>query len=362
MFTDVLILAGGSGERLWPESTEDRPKQFIKVQGEESFLQEAIRRAFLLHIEGSIIIITRKIWVDLVVQEVFALSKRLGQKALLDKVLVLGEPCGKNTSPPIAFTCQFLLHQNRTQKPSVLMMASDHVILNNLAFAQDVQKAFVYAQKQNLVTFAIPPSRAETGYGYVEAGEVLEDGVFKVARFKEKPNLETARFYKQSGNFYWNSGLYAFEASFMLDQFKAYAPSLYALFENYTDKTEIITQSGVRVLKTSENLSKIYRDVQSISIDYAVSEKSAELVAVRASFDWDDVGSWDSFEKYVQSSANFAVEVASDNCFVQSDIPVALCGVKDLIVVIKNGQALVCKKGESNAVKDALSLLREKGF
>ncbi len=368
MSTDVLILAGGSGERLWPESSATRPKQFMALPGGETFLQSAMRRAYQLGIEGDILIVTRKDWTDLVVQDVCDLSQRMNEPALRDKVLVMSEPCGKNTAPAIAWTAQYLLAAGRKKPPNILMMASDHIIEDDASFARDAATAAWHADRNCLVTFAIPPVEAATGYGYIEAGDSLECDLpnagtsFKVATFREKPDAATARAYVDSGRYYWNSGLYAFRADFFLAELKAHSPAVHQAFSGVASKTVIEKRLGVRVMTQCDGLETAYRDTPSISIDYAISEKCTSAVSVRASFGWDDVGTWDSLVKYYPALGNADVSVASSNCFVHADMPVALCGVEGLVVVVKNGRVLVCKKGETNLVNDALALMKQKGL
>jgi mannose-1-phosphate guanylyltransferase/mannose-6-phosphate isomerase len=368
MCTDVLILAGGSGERLWPESSQTRPKQFMALPGGETFLQSAIRRAFQLGIEGDICVVTRKDWTGLVIQDVCELSDRMNAPLLRSKVLVMSEPCGKNTAPAIAWTARCLLASGRNRPVNILMMASDHIITDDTAFARDAATAAWHADRNRLVTFAIPPVDAATGYGYIEAGPALKCDLagagdsFKVAAFREKPDAATAEAYLNRGSYYWNSGLYAFRADFFLSELKTHSPAVNEAFASVAGKTVIEDRLGVRVMTSCEGLEAAYRDTPSISIDYAISEKCTATVAVLASFGWDDVGTWDSLAKYFPALGEQDVSVASSNCFVHADLPVALCGVEDVVVVVKNGRVLVCKKGETNLVKDALALMKNKGL
>lgn len=368
MCTDVIILAGGSGERLWPVSDAKKPKQFMTLADGESFLQSAIHLAVSLDIEGDICIVTRKDWTDLVVADVRALSERLRIPSLLSKVLVMSEPCGKNTAPAIAWTAKYLLSLKRSEPVNILLMASDHIIKPVDSFIADVRTAAWFAQENKLVTFAIPPLQPETGYGYIKAGKaapcLLSDAThsFYIDTFKEKPDAATARDYLDDGHYYWNSGIYAFRADFYMSELKKYSPEISTAFEFLGTSVEIEKADGVRVMKHYEGLDKAYSASPSISIDYAISEKCTATVAVRATFLWDDVGTWDSLAKYFDDLPANAVALNTTNCFVCSDIPVALCGVEDLVVVIRNGKALVSKKGETNLVKDALSLMKRKGF
>ncbi len=370
MCTDVLILAGGSGERLWPVSTPARPKQFMALGDGESFLGSAIRRAWALGVSGEICVVTRRDWIDLVVADVIALAASLNDPAVLDHVLVMSEPCGKNTAPAIYWTAKYLLSLKRRESVNMLMMASDHIIKPVDSFVRDAETASCHAKDQNLVSFAIPPVSPATGYGYIQSDGAMAapfldaTPAFKVQSFREKPDAATARSYIEDGHYYWNSGLYAFRADFYVELSKElsklYSPEIVESFKNVRYDAQITKKNGVRVLEEPHGLEAAYERTPSISIDYAISEKCERSVAVRASFLWDDVGTWDSLAKYFDELPASAVAVESKNCFVHSEIPVALCGVDDLVVVIRNGKALISRKGETNLVKDALTQLKQK--
>ena len=340
----------------------------MTLSGGESFLQSAIERAFSLDISGEICIVTRKEWTGLVALDVLSLAERLGDQRLLSKVLIMSEPYGRNTAPAIAWTAKYLLSLNRGEPVSILLMASDHIISPPEAFKADVLTAAFHAGGNNLVSFAIPPSAAETGYGYIRAGKAvscaLENATssFFVDSFREKPDAETARKYLADGNYYWNSGIYAFRADFFLSQLELHAPEISVAFDLLGTSATIGQISGIRVMTAFEGLERAYAETPAVSIDYAISEKCTASVAVRATFKWDDVGTWDSLSKYFKELPPNTVSVGSKNCFVYSDIPVALCGIEDIVVVIRDGKALVSKKGQTNLVKDALNLLKEKGI
>jgi len=368
MCTDILILAGGSGERLWPVSDAKRPKQFMTLSDGVSFLQSALLKAAALDIEGDICIVTREDWTDLVIGDVVALCERTGNRTLLSKVLVMSEPCARNTAPAIVWTAKYLLSRKRSKDVSILLMASDHIIKPLDSFVSDVEIASRHADRGNLVSFAIPPTFAATGYGYIKAGKQVSlpdhdaSSSFIVDSFKEKPDAGTARRYIEDGHYYWNSGIYAFRADFYLSEIARYSPEVSRAFEGLADRFPIEVRDGIRIMTECEGLADAYAKTPSISIDYAVSEKCERSVTVRASFLWDDVGTWDSLAKYFEDLPADTASVESKNCFVHSDIPVALCGVDDIVVVIKNGMALVAKKGETNLVKDALGIMKAKGL
>lgn len=368
MCTDVLILAGGSGERLWPVSDNSKPKQFMRLADGESFLQQAMRRALALGVEGEICVVTRKDWIDLVVADALDLAEKTGDPNVLAKTLVMSEPCGKNTAPAIVWTAKYLQGLKRDKSANILMMASDHIIKPLDSFVEDVRTASWHSERGSLVSFAIPPTSPATGYGYIRAVEAAacppssRSPSFKIAEFVEKPDAATARAYVEDGHYYWNSGIYAFRADFYLAESEKHSPEISAAFAGLGSAATIELRKGVRVMTGYEGLEEAYAKTPSISIDYAISEKCESAVTVRASFLWDDVGTWDSLAKYFDTVPPTVAAVDSKNCFVQSDIPVALCGVDDLVIVIKNGKALVSRKGETNLVKDALAQFKEKGL
>ncbi len=370
MFSDVLILAGGSGERLWPASTDQRPKQFMSLGDGENFLQSALIRASALGVTGSIYVITRRSWIDLVVSDVRDLARRTGNAGLASRVVVMGEPQGRNTAAPIAWLARNLLAgpatRDKANEPNILMMASDHVIRPLDAFVSDVRAAADLSLEGNLVSFAIPPTHAATGYGYIRAGAAIElanhpgASSFRVESFREKPSADLAAAWLEDGHYYWNSGIYGFRADFYLDELSRHESAISVAFEGLGVPEFERLPDGIRILRSQAGVDEAYDRAPSTSIDYAVSERCERSVSVRASFTWDDVGTWDSLSKYVRSDAAALVE--SRDCFVQSDIPVALCGVDDLIVVIKGGKALVARRGETGLVKDALADLKKKGL
>ncbi|MDR3312381.1 MAG: mannose-1-phosphate guanylyltransferase [Spirochaetaceae bacterium] len=359
MFTDILILAGGAGERLWPASDAHMPKQFMSLFEGRSFLQHTVLRALALDPPGKIWVVTRQSWVDLVAADIRALIESPGVGTRLqEKILVMGESRGRNTAPAAAWVCRCLLEQGADSgPPNVLVLPSDHIILDQRAFRADVQKAAGFSAQNRLMVFGIPPVYPETGYGYIRSGAALDaPGVFEAASFREKPDAQTAAAYIAAGDYFWNSGLYGFRADFFLEELMRYSPGVAAAFSDLGEGFFPEDQGGIAVITGRGGIEKAYDQTPSISIDYAVSEKSTRTAMVRASFDWDDVGSWDSLAKYPAVASKDVAAVYSAGNFVYSDIPVALCGVEDIVVVVKNGRALVMKKGFGYQVKEIASL------
>lgn len=366
MCTDIIILAGGSGERLWPVSDSEKPKQFMTFIDGDSFLQSALRRAALLDIEGQICIVTRKEWIPLVIADVNNLVERMDIPEFRSKILVMGEPYGKNTAPAITWTAKYLLTQKRTEPVNILLMASDHIIKPLDAFIADVKTASWFSAQKNLVSFSIKPVTANIGYGYIKLGTSLScpleysSPAYTIETFKEKPDYKTACSYLKNGNYYWNSGIYAFRADFYLEELSEHCPEMTQAFASLGSVFRFETQNDIQIMIFHEGLDEAYKKSPSLSIDYAMSEKCTRAVSIRSSFLWDDAGTWDSLADYYDQTVGTKFAVDSENCFVYSDLPIALCGVDDLIVIIKNGKVLISKKGKTNLVKDAISLMKKK--
>ena len=361
MVKHAVILAGGAGTRLWPASTRKHPKQFLRLAEGQSLFAMTLRRAIRLQIEGYICVVTHHDHAEGIVQECVQVLRE--EDFPPDRVLVLAEPEAKNTAPAIAYAC-VLLRRAGAVKETLIVMPADHIIEPLSAFAGDVGRAACLAEQDWLVTFGIPPDRPETGYGYIEADEALDPG-FKVRRFKEKPDEATARSFIAQGNHYWNSGMFAFRADRYLEELQAHKPDLARLFLE-TPLPDVAPKEAQAPLLIPANqaVEAAYRKCPSISIDYAVMEHSEHSAVVPAGFSWSDVGSWDVVSDLFGSepevgSAGSPVVVDSNNNYVLSDLPVALAGVEDLIVVVKNGAVLICRKGKSQAVKDIVELLKK---
>ncbi len=360
MFSDIVVLAGGFGERLWPASKADFPKQFMALDGGISFLQNSILRSLYLAPKGKIIIATRDGLQNLIADQCNELIKKLDKteaEKLLNDLVIFAEPVSKHTTAPIVTCCYLAKALDNSYEHSFLVLTSDHIINPQNLFLQDVEKAYKSACKNHIVTFGITPDAPLTGYGYILTGEEEENNksVYKILEFKEKPNKETAQKYIDNGNCKWNSGMFAFTCDFFLSELEKCTPEVFDAFKNLQDlkNIPIETIKNIKNIKNIDLIKKDYDCTPAIAIDKSVAEKTKNAYVVTAQFNWDDVGSWDSFEKNCNEKTTNAALFNSDNCFVYSDIPVAICGVDDITVVIKNNKALVMKKGESALVREA---------
>lgn len=365
-FSDIVILAGGFGERLWPASRPDYPKQFMSLSGGVSFLQTSILRALALKPAGKIIIVTRT---DLLVPASEHCERLLLQispedkKKLIDDLCIIAEPCPRHTTAPVLLSCFYLELLDSSIEHTILVLTSDHVIGPIDHFVSDSQKAYLAASAGKFVCYAIPPTEPATGYGYIKAGKSLDatNSVFTIDQFKEKPDLDTAKLYLSKGNYWWNSGMFAFTSTFMKAELAKNEPELFNSFSCFANAQipDCKTINGIQYISDWKPMEEAYKTVPSIAIDNSVAEKTNQSVAVKATFDWDDVGSWDAFEKLFTANEGKTVEIQAKNNFVYSDIPVAICGVDNLVVVIKNGSALVMKKGSSALVREVVKQMKD---
>lgn len=372
-FTDIVILAGGIGERLWPASVPENPKQFLSVDGNLSFLQSSIQRALALEPEGKILVITRSSLVKGVAEQCVSLAEKSSQKdkdKIFNDLIIVAEPKPRHTCAPLVLACKMLKFFDKPTGQTtdgtthtILTLASDHIISPIQSFLGDCAKASQAAQKGYFVCYAIPPSSPATGYGYIKAGSGLDgiENVFNIDNFKEKPDLETAKEYLKEGCYYWNSGMFAFTDDFFLNEVKKCDPSVWQAFENFAGGSLPAENKvlGIECIENWQLMRESYEKTPSIAVDNAVAERTDKAAAVMASFDWDDVGSWDSFEKYAgKNDDKKVISVEGTNNFVYSDLPVAFCGVSDLAVVVKNGKVLVMKKGSGDFMREVVKMAK----
>ena len=364
-------MAGGSGTRLWPASSSKMPKQFLSAsygkddKENKSFFTLALERA--LAAGERVIVITGKSHIQHVVTDAAKLTA-----AEKKRVVVIGEPEAKNTAPAIACAAFF------SGAGNMLVLTSDHIIKPLKKFISDASLAQKAAESGKLAVFGILPSRPETGYGYIEfiplqrtstKTKNVKTGVYDVIAFHEKPDAENAKKFIDRENFFWNSGMFAFNIDFIKNQFDNLAPDVIKPFYKLSkpEKRDYTVIKNIKILNNWKGLENAYKKTKNISFDYAVAEKCGNKAMIRASFDWIDIGNWDEYAKLIQNTGSRVFSADSDTCFVDSDIPVALAGVEDLIVIIKsekNGRpaaALITKKGRTQKVRDVTELIKKSG-
>ena len=332
----AIILAGGSGSRLWPLSRELYPKQLLALHGDKSLLQSTVQRLQGLVDDENIICVTNiKHSNDVKYQ-----LRQIGCNGV-----VITEPMGKNTAPAIASVIKYIKQIAKQDSP-VLVLPSDHLIKDKDSFIKSVKKAQVLVNENKIVTFGIKPTYPETGYGYIKTAEKLDDG-FIVERFVEKPDEKTAQKYFESGAFYWNSGMFCAKLSVWENEIQMHAPNIY---ENMTQMS----------FEKSCNIPySIYEKMPSISIDYAIMEKSSHCSMVVLESDWSDLGSWQSLYDVKDKDAQGNViegNVISNNVknslIYSAKKLVAVSGLEDVILVETEDAVMACKKDSSQDVKN----------
>lgn len=339
-----VILSGGSGTRLWPLSTPERPKQFLNLVGDQSLFQATLSRVSDRTHYLPPVVVSNAAHRDLARDEL----------AAHDGAQLILEPCARNTAAAIIMAAQ-TVRKSHGPEQLVLVMPSDHVIGDVQRFHAAVWIASAAAEAGRLVTFGIKPSGPETGYGYLQAGAAIEHapGAFEVERFTEKPKLDKAQEMVATGRHYWNGGIFMFRAGDLLQEAERHAP------EVYRSAIRAISDSQQEGSCTMPDLAAL-EPCPNISIDYAVMERSDRIAMVPLDANWSDVGTWDALAEVGLSSIanpNLTV-VESENCYVRSDgMKVALVGVEDLIIVASSSQVLVMKRGRSQDIRDVVAQL-----
>lgn len=334
-----LIMAGGKGTRFWPESTSKRPKQYLKFVGDNSLLEDTLKRFDGLVSESERFIVT--------VKEQEELVKENSKEMIGDRGIIF-EPSGRNTAPCILLSLTHLLSYGASEDDLVAIVPADHVILNQKGFKETLSDAAVAARKEEkIVTIGITPTFPHTGYGYIKKGQE-EDDFFEVDSFKEKPDFDTAKTYLESGNYLWNAGMFVSSIKTLMNEIEAHAPEIYCYFKKLKED-----------ISDFKKVSEIYESIPRDSIDCAVMEKSQKVLVVPARFDWNDLGAWDALEAVIEKKSqniligerDYFIERAEGNIVYAPDKFVSLVGVKDLIVVANEKALMVLPKTESQNVK-----------
>ncbi|PKN65931.1 MAG: mannose-1-phosphate guanylyltransferase [Deltaproteobacteria bacterium HGW-Deltaproteobacteria-10] len=350
----AVIMAGGRGTRFWPRSREKKPKHLLDIVSSRTVIQETVDRILPLIKPENILVVTGR-------KHARALMNQL---PAIPQANIIIEPEGKNTAPCIGLAA---LHVRKKAGDDVMVvLPSDHAIADPAKFLQVVQAAAQTAEKTDgLVTIGIKPLSPQTGFGYIERGDSLENGttqeVYRVKSIREKPDFQQAVEFVQSGNFYWNSGMFIWRASAILKSISCFLPDL------YSGLTAINESLGLPGEKKA--VGRIYKNLVPISIDYGVMEKADNIFTVKGDFGWSDVGSWDALWDISAKDENGnafiggsdVISTDSTGSLVYSPKKlVALAGVKDLIVVETGDALLICRKGNSQDVKKIVDTLEDK--
>ncbi len=363
----ALILAGGSGTRLWPLSRKNYPKQFLKLHTSNSLLQETVQRLLRVFPSPDMIVMTNGEYKFHVLSDLAAI---IDQQDPVNNIIL--EPVGRNTAPAIALGVKYCMDKLGCTEDEVLFVSpSDHIIRPAEKFAEYIQFSEELARKNYIVTFGIKPTRPETGYGYIKAesrqtkqqppsgmketgkgvpGEIRDGGYSLVDRFTEKPDIETARKYIQEGNYYWNSGMFAFSIGTMIEEFAKYAPEIKTMLDLSFD-----------------DLLEKFDQMPDISLDYAIAERSDRIAVLPMDIYWNDIGSWDSLYDVVEKDAKGNVKMGDiltidtrDTLVISNKRLISTIGLEDCLIIDTDDAVLIAKKGETQKVREIVNSLNAK--
>ena len=318
----AVIMAGGKGERLWPLSTEERPKPLISLNGQQTLLEDTVQRLFPLLNAENVFVIT---------DEKSAVRSR--EILMLPAENIIAEPCRRNTAPCIALAAALI--KRRCEDATMIVLPADHRITPVKRFQEGLMDCIEQAQTGSLTILGVTPDKPATGYGYINAGEKIAPGIYKVNAFKEKPDFETAQHYMMDGNYWWNCGIFVWQVQAIAEAFKQYCPALYEKFESWA--------SGNDYLSDFEKCEKI-------SIDYAIMEKADNVAVKQASFQWNDLGTLgalyeitmkDFHENAISTQGKLQLEESDQNLiFCDDNTEIRLEKIKNC-AVIKSGKSLL---------------------
>lgn len=343
-----VVLAGGSGTRFWPLSREEYPKQLLKIFGNQTLIQATLSRISGLIPLSQVYIVTNPTQAE---QIKFQLEPTAGGPRFI------AEPIGRNTAAAIGLAAVHL--QKKIQDGVMVVLSADHFVREPQAFLNALRLGEALANEGYLVTLGAKPTRPETGYGYIQKGETFPNhpSASTVRRFVEKPNRETAERYLKGDDYFWNAGIFLWKISTILAEIKQFLPEL----------TEGLTQIGetIGTEQEAETLKRIYPGLPSISIDYAVFEKSNRLAVVPTDMGWEDVGSWNALDEVIKRDADGniltgnVVNIDSSNSIVYGQKRVvAVVGLKDIVVADTDDATLVCSKEKAQEVKKVVEALK----
>ncbi len=350
MKTTAVIMAGGRGERFWPKSRNDFPKQFLSLTSDgKTMIQKTVQRILPLVSYDDIFIVTNQKYVGLV-------KEQLPQ---IPNENILAEPMAKNTAPCIGLACAVI--RKKYQDAMMLVLPSDHLIRYEPMYIDTLKQAISVAEQDNtLVTIGITPTYAETGYGYINFSRDTQENrmcVYKVNRFVEKPDIDTAKKYLASGDYLWNSGMFVWKVSSIMNDFARFLPETYEGLERIEES--VGQDNFEQVLRTE------FEKFKSESIDFGIMEKSDSIYVVSGSFGWDDVGSWLALER-INTTNEYGSYVKGDVITINTKRSIvsggkrliAMVGVEDMIVVDTDDTILICAKDSAQDIKKVIENLK----
>jgi len=340
--TYVAIMAGGLGSRFWPSSRESLPKQFLDIIGiGKSLIQLTCERFENIVPAENILVLTNKAYVGLV-------QEHLPQ---IPAENILAEPSRNNTAPCNALLALKLIEKNKDA--NLVIVPSDHIILKEQEFLNKITKAVEFvSSNEKLVTLSIQPTRPDTGYGYIELGETVEGEIRKVVQFKEKPNLETAKEYIADGNFAWNAGIFVWSAKTIINSFNANAKNIIDVLSEDLSK--------LNTAQEQDYIDRVYPNTESISIDYAILERTNQLYTIPSDIGWSDLGTWNSLHAYMEKDENENVVLANSqklenvkDTFIKTykDKLVVVNGLSNYIIIDEEDVLMIYPKDKEQEIK-----------
>lgn len=336
----ALIMAGGKGTRFWPLSTEEKPKQFLNLVGEKTMIQMTVDRIKPIIPLERIFVCTGERYTDLVKEQLPDLPERN----------IIVEPEGRNTAPCI--TLSALVINRYFKNSTMVVLPSDHLIKNEDEFRNIIIRGdkFLGGNEDGILTLGMKPDRPETGYGYIKCGEEVSSGIKKVEKFVEKPNIELAKDYLKDGSYLWNGGMFIWKTNHIISEIKKYSPITYEALHNLGFVEEESLQ---------EFINNNYINTESISIDYAVLEKSDNIFVLPSQIGWDDIGTWRAVERYrekdnnnnILSEGSTAIESQS-NMIVNNDKNIVMLGVEDILAIETDDTIFIVNKKYMDNLRD----------
>lgn len=351
----ATIMAGGAGTRFWPASRKANPKQLLNLAGERSMIQSTVDRLGEMCPPENVLIVTNQSLVD-------AISKQLPQ---IPASSVIGEPAKRDTAPCIGLAAAWVASID--PDATMVVMPADHVISPDGVFQSALGHAveLVDSDPERIVTFGIKPTYPAEVFGYIESSDAVNEGKFptaKVARFREKPDAETAQEFLEAGTFFWNSGIFVWKAKTILKALKEFVPEMYAHIETI--------QASIGTDDFLSTLEKEFTAIDGTSIDYAVMERYKNVLVVEAPFEWDDLGNWTAVprQRGVDDNGNTIdckhLAINTKNSILRSDDDhlIVTVGMEDCIVVRTPDATLIANRNDENAIKQVVKELQERGW
>jgi mannose-1-phosphate guanylyltransferase len=349
----AVIVAGGQGTRLWPASRKASPKQVRPFVGEKTMLQKTYERVTQIVPQAQVLLVTNAKYAE-------EMKKQLPE--LTDGQMIL-EPTPRNTAPAVGLAAAVLAKRD----PNAVMINvwADHFIKNGDVYKEKIllaEKA-LETKGEYLIDIVAEPEYPATGYGYLEAGEGMGDEIFKAKRFVEKPDLDTANLYIEAGNYYWNTAIFVWKAQTLLNMYKEFKPEMY--------EDLMILQGAWDTLTQNEVMAEVFPEMESISIDYAIFEKTPHIALIPANLGWKDVGSWQAIYDVLKNGDNDdvvekgkVIKIDTKNSLIfneNKDKLVAVVGMDDVVIVDTKDALLVMKKSQDQDVKKVIKELEETG-